>query len=677
MFTLKAREPVRFMLECAQENRYALEQAVDSVAGDLQACLGCPTAPDAHTEIRISDTGLTGWERFRFETSEQRLHILGSDLQGAIRGVYELSGRLHVNPFAHFLDLPAPQAEALTLEDMVSEEPRFRYRGWFFNDEDYITGWRPFAGKRPVDYLFYSNIMSHETTDEVIEAALRNHLNLLIPSSFLDIDCEADEEKVRRITARGLYVSQHHIEPLGMSHYAFQSYWERQGKTVPVSYNTNPDSFEQAWRHYVRKWAKYRRVVWQIGLRGNVDCAVWKSDPSVPNSLEAGGALISRALAHQARIIREETGDDHPVMTMTLWAEGAELYEKGFLQIPEGTIIVFANIPADQVMRPDFHTVGRRPGGLYGVYHHNGYYPRGAHLAQGHSPQRIAGLLHEVEQKGDTQYAITNVQNLRELVFGAAVFAGHTLEGTGQLDRIVRRWCESILPDRAEQLEELYHIYFDTYRLEEADKGSLGIWLDGDLREAGLRCADKYPKGLWHAYLALSEFKPDDKALIGEQTVLDREVHPRILKNSFYKWDRTVAILTQKAAGLPETPFITDNLLAPSRIMRGLSLWSWKVLEGAGLDEDGQRGAALAALDEAMAALDGVVAARALTEHGKFTTWYALDDKFDLAEMKRRTQQLQDWIRIPPPEREFRPEAEGDFFDFIVHDRYHFKILKR
>jgi hypothetical protein len=341
--------------------------------------------------------------------------------------------------------------------------------------------------------------MNHQTMDEIVEAALRNRLNYLIPASFQDIDSPADEENIRRITDRGLYISQHHIEPLGVSHFAFRSYFNSRGRQEQPSYYTRPQVFDEVWRHYVRKWAKYKRVIWQVGLRGDVDRAVWKSDPAVPRSMEAAGKLISDALAHQLRIIREETGDACPPATMTLWSEGANLYRNGYLKVPDNVIIVFANIPEKQEMDRDFHEVPRRPGGGYGVYHHNGFYYRGPHMAQGHSPESIRQLLSQVAERGDTAYALSNVQCLRELVLGAGMFSRFAFDGPQlSADVALAHWCKTMMRGRSAQLAAAYGEYFSAYLTREEMHNPdqfMCRWLDGELREVGIRCLDKYPKG--------------------------------------------------------------------------------------------------------------------------------------------------------------------------------------
>ena len=49
----------------------------------------------------------------------------------------------------------------------------------------------------------------------VLETAVRLGINLIIPASFVDIHNPPEENLIRMAVERGLYVSQHHVEPLG------------------------------------------------------------------------------------------------------------------------------------------------------------------------------------------------------------------------------------------------------------------------------------------------------------------------------------------------------------------------------------------------------------------------------------------------------------------------------
>ncbi|MDF2924179.1 MAG: hypothetical protein K0R57_3093 [Paenibacillaceae bacterium] len=708
MFTLDRGSRVIIQVNRQSLHAPALLSAAQDLARDLADCIGCLAAVEEGGGpiigecrcIIIDDTGelldgpvngkplLREQYAYTVDSSSRILTIMGTDHLGALWGIYAISEKiLGLNPFASFLGAPCKQADSVSIPaSPLSASPLFTYRGWFFNDEDFITGWREPAGTRPVDYLFYSRIMNHRTIDEIIEAALRNRVNFLIPSSFQDIDCPEDEETIRRITGRGLYISQHHIEPLGVSHFAFRNYFKAQGREEQPSYYSRPEVFDEIWRHYVRKWAKYKNVIWQVGLRGDVDRAVWKSDPSVPQSMEAAGKLISGALAHQLGIISEETGVEAPPATMTLWMEGAMLYREGYLKVPDNVIIVFANVPARQEMNTDFALVPRKKDRGYGVYHHNGFYYRGPHVAQGHHPEKIRRLLQQVADKGDTAYALSNVQNLREVVLGTGMFAKFAFEGVRRpAAEGMKDWCNTIMDTKGEQLLGAYEQFFASYLPMEGDSEEAGHycgWLDGELREAGIRCLDKYPKGLWHRYDLehVATLYPDqplsaeDRSAIAAQTKLNNEVYPSELAKCCGNWTAVRSSLEKLCSTLAgwERTFVSDNLLVQAVIMEGMSIWALQIIQAVKADQDRYDPGNAERILHGAQALQVILEQRRLAEHGKFANWYSLDHKFDIEYMHKATLAFYDWFSARPEERVLRPEERGTAFDYINH--YHFNF---
>lgn len=630
---------------------------------DLQGVLACSlsdTSPDVVISFTLEDG--FGPEQYSRRIAPGRIHFAASETFGLIWGIYDLCEYvLGVNPFRSFSDLPYISKDQAAVPPIPSSpKPAYRFRGWFFNDEDYITGWREIAGKRPVDYLFYSNIMSHETVEELTDVLLRNRLNLMIPSSFLDIDMPEDEENIRRIAGRGLYVSQHHIEPLGVSHHAFTAYCRRNGLGEGHSYTTAPEVYDQVWRHYVGKWAKYKHVIWQLGLRGKVDRPIWKDDAAI-SSEEYAGKVISDAIAHQLSIVRQITGQAHPLATVTLWEEGAELYRKGYLKIPQEAIIVFTNWPRTQMMRKDFQTIPREESRKYGVYHHTGSYCAGPHAVQGQKLELMRELFRTTMQKGDTELVISNVQCLRELVYGAYAMAKFAFQGYEPTEASLRTsWCASILPDRAGALSQRYRSFYDTYLQNRWDDDTLeGVtyWFDGYIRQAGLLAMDKYAKNLWHKY-----FTPEKTAAYVPE-----------MKACSERWEQTARQLESFCAELPmgkARSFLTDNLCVQARIIAILSRWSYLVNDAIALDREGAYLRAARRTQEAANVLEGIYPVLAIAEHDKFVGWYRLEDKFDYPRMLETTREFQNFLQTPPEDRVYRPEPHLTGFDYILNYKF-------
>lgn len=655
---------VTFVLTREVQEEKTLERVLNNLSEDLLGVLDCETVKEQETGIRFSFEFIRGMKEQTYQrlVEEEQIRFAASDRFGLIFGIYDFCEKiLGVNPFRKFSDLPYQKKDGVSVEEIAcSDPPVYRFRGWFFNDEDYVTGWRKPAGKRPVDYLFYSNIMNHDTVEELTDVILRNKLNLMIPSSFLDIDMPEDEENIRRITARGLYVSQHHIEPLGVSRFAFEAYFQRKGIIQEGSYTKYPEAYDEIWRHYVTKWAKYKNVIWQLGLRGKVDRPIWADDAEI-GSREYAGKVISDAIAHQYRIVREITGVEQPLATVTLWEEGAGLYLDGYLTIPEGVTVVFTNWPRTQRMKADFYSIPREEGRTYGVYHHTGSFSAGPHAVQGQKLDLMKQLFATTVGKGDTQFVISNVQCLREVVFGAYAMAKFAFDGPECIEEdIVRDWCASLLPEKTNELADMYRLFYDTFPVnvwDEASKGGTAFWFDGYVRMAGLLAMDRYRKNIW----GLS-FTPEMTRAYVEE-----------MKDSRQRWEETIKDLEEFLQKLPEgkaKSFLTDNLWVQAKIISNLSGWSYLVNQAIDTDRKGSPALAAAQAAQAAEVLEGMRAVLSVAEHDKFTGWYTLEDKFDYPALIKLTKELEAFLRTPVEQREYLKDTTDTRADYILNYKY-------
>lgn len=661
-YTLRKNQTVCIQTETIADST-ALTAAIKDLVEDLYGVLKITKYDNAQTVFRFCIDESIQKECYSLTITENVICFSGGDTLGLLWGIYDLCENvLNVNPFRKFLDLSYREKTTAEIEEIhLSPFPAFKYRGWFFNDEDYITGWRTPSGKRPVDYLFYSNIMNHKTVDELVETILRSKLNLMIPSSFLNIDVVADEENIRRITERGLYVSQHHIEPLGVSHFTFTDYFKRKGKEVIPSYYSSPEAYDEIWRHYIKKWAKYKNVIWQIGLRGKLDRPVWKDDPSIKNSEEFAGQLISKALVHQLNIIKEITNDKNPIATMTLWEEGAELYRKGYLSIPQGVTVVFTNWPRTQLMRPDYRQITRCKEYTYGAYHHTGSFCAGPHAVQGQKLSLMRNLFKTLIDNGDNEFMISNVQNLREVVYGAYAMTKFAFNGIfASEEELSYLWCRSISPEKAQILVSMYSEFYNTFTINNWDDYTLEgttYWFDGFIRLAGLFAIDKYMKNVWDNHFT------DQRA----------DAYVREMKECYDLWTKTqekIYSMLQEFEGEEKT-FVTDNLYVQASIIKILSHWAYLINKAICEDRNDNRENAVATASEAIAVLKKIFDILPIAEHGKFTGWYNLEDKFDYKLMIKTSEDLLHFLSAPKNERVYWEDLPGTSGNYILNYKYH------
>ena len=427
-------------------------------------------APGAAIRISTGDGAPDALEGYRVRVSAEGVEITGHDTLGTVYGIYSFCDKvLNIPPMHLFTDMFPESRDSLTVEDAdyFVGAPKTRFRGWFINDEDLLTEFKTGGGNRYIDYPFYDHVIHPDVLDMMLETALRCGVNLIIPSSFVNITNPDEEKLIRAACDRGLYVSQHHVEPMGVSYFGAQNYLNDRGLEPEVSYVSNPARMEEIWRHFAKKWAVYgKHVVWQLGLRGKGDKAVWRSDPNVPGDMESRGAIISNAIALQRRIVAETLGTDDFEATTTLWAEGAELYSSGALKLPEKTTAVFCDIGCNLMFGDDFYQVPRREGQRYGVYYHVAYWGRGPHLAEGCNPEKMAFSYREAAQRDSLYYSILNVTNIRPVHFSAQMNLEvlkdpMAFDPEDYLLRFYRRIYEDVAPKVVAGMQQYYRCFAD------------------------------------------------------------------------------------------------------------------------------------------------------------------------------------------------------------------------
>ncbi len=532
-------------------------------------------------------------EYYEIRITAAGAEIAASDELGAIYGVYRFSHEfLGVDPLWFWKDVyPATLTVPLELTGQVirAKTAQFGLRGWFINDEDLLTEWCEPSGKRNIDYRFYATVIAHDIAQAIYEAALRSGANLIIPASFLDITNPPEAKLIELAVERGLYVSQHHIEPLGVSHFGFENYWKRQGQEVEFAFGSEPEKVRECWKHFAETWHRIagEKVVWQLGLRGKGDRSIWFSDASV--SRESAGQFISRALLDQVAIVREVDRRANPPMTLTLWAEMSELMAEGAFSLPDGIIPVFSDFGPSQEMQSDFFNISREKlNDRRGVYFHVAFWARGSHLHAGVSPMHVERIFREIIRYGDTAYAIINVCNIREHVIGIE-------SAMGMMNTPETFSAERFLQEFAGEFAPLYREYFSSFhavkKVRLLQDGDLTLIPEGALahvevvQPAEVRCSSRMIGICADRFEAIAEAIPDDA---------------------------------------PE--FIRINLGAQSRMMAYLYRFSSVLLAGKP--------------QKAVNILDEYLAARQVMEQGKWANWYRGDRKGDWAARRERLVEL-------------------------------------
>lgn len=539
----------------------------------------------AFDTVSLSDK----WESYCVQSFRHQenniLMIAGSDERGTMFGLYHfIELYLGVDPFYFWSGNEPKPRETLHWEhvNLSAGEPSFKLRGWFINDEDLLTEWENGGGKRNIDYPFYGQVVTAGVMQHIVEALVRSRYNLIIPASFIDILNPAEAHLVDEAVKRGVFVSQHHIEPLGVSGHSFFNYWKPQGKDYKFSYYSNKEQLMEVWETYVRKWSQYPNVVWQIGLRGIGDNPMWYADKNVPQSNAERGKIISDAMQAQINLIEKYNKGEKPFITTTLWGEGSFLNNEGFLKIPEDVTIVFADNNPGWRWQTDFYSTQRNPKNTYGIYYHIALWESGPHLAQVIPPHKTFDLLREAQQNQACQYAIFNVSNVREFVLPIHA-ASQMLWNINEFnpDTFLQKWIQDRFPIHQETIFKAYKSYFSSYATH--PKQEVPIFMDGQIFYIGIRqlrlIEDKInnPHKNEKESITSSDIKDVFALSLSDMHLQDLHIENMLQllyaqKTSFYMVDLTLKPLLKQLPS-PSSQLLYDNLIFQNSLMIQLCIW--------------------------------------------------------------------------------------------------------
>ncbi len=665
---LAASEP-----ECVRLAVQDLTTDIEKITGSRIAIENQLSQGDTRPKVIVGTAGLSDsnlnphlasyaqikgkWEAYQIQSADGNLVIAGSDERGTMFGVYRfIEDFLGVDPLYFWSD-HAPEKKSVLTWDNISvtqASPTFNYRGWFINDEDLLSEWHESGGVRNIDYAFYGQVVNPDIMEKVVESLVRLRMNLIIPASFIDIRNPAEARLVQVAAKRGVFLSMHHIEPMGVSAFTFFNYWkEKTGEKPLFSFFSSREKLEEVWRVYAEEWAKYPNVIWQIGLRGIADRPMWMADPGISQNSEDRGKLISEAMQTQRELIASVDKRPSPPMTTTLWMEGSALNKEGFLKIPENTTIVFSDNSPGWKWQDDFYQTDRIPENTYGVYYHHQLWGSGPHLAQGVPPHQTYRVFKDAVEKGATEYAILNVSNIRQFLLGLSS-SGQLLYNFDQYspETFVKNWAAGRFDSNEQEVTDLYQAYFDGFVMSDSQK--VPMLLDGQIRsfartllsDLKKQLADpvKYEreqkaggqnKNIVHdPNLAISDMhpKPKDNGELLEKAMLQKKNHGAAL-------EKGLAFVQQ--LNPEEQELLNTNIISHLKIMIGLEDWLIAILKTKNAWNDGDKEEARAAIQEALNAFTTIRDGQHFHVKGeKWENWYRGEKKMNINDCEALTNQI-------------------------------------
>jgi len=577
----------------------------------------------------LRPAGLTAAESFSISAHTARWNgratqvivLAGADMRGTIYAIYQFSQEyLGVDPMYYWTDnTPAHRssiAVPATLEQTFPP-PVFKYRGFFINDEDLLTGWAP---GETTDHAG----ISLAVWNKIFETILRLKGNMVAPGTWIF----PDDPQVKLAAKRGLIIAQHHATPLGVN-------VARWPEDVPYNYTTHPEILERAWRDAVNSYLPNQEVLWSVGLRGLSDVTYASMDPSVRGNDQALGQLITKAIATQIQIVRAVR--PHAQFIANLWQEGARLMREGDLHIPPEVATVWADDGYGYLQ--DHGEVAAGQGAYDHVAMMNG---RADQLSEMVPVERSFSEMGRYIQAGATDYFLVNTSDIRPVTMSVRAVMGAAWKGVpagpDPADEFYRQWATEEYGKRAAPaLVNLYRDYFaapahfgdpvheygDNYYHTEARLMLLTYMINGPLYSLPSQSP------MWEQPRISQFLFTPGVSQLSRNEWLEKAIQREIQQcgGAQPRWD---AVWKEALAAEPLVPaarraFYSEQVLAMIAINRESNRILFLVSKAIQDAESGDKAGAHQEINEALSAFDKIQSAESAAEYGKWKNWYRGD----------------------------------------------------
>jgi hypothetical protein len=578
-------------------------------------------------------------------SNPQVIRLAGSGMRGTLYAIYQFSQQyLGVDPMYYWTDHEPARRAAIHLPSRLDNRlpaPVFRYRGFFINDEDLLTGWAPGEANDHTG-------ISLAVWNKICETILRLRGNMIVAGTWPFPNDPQD----RVVQERGLLLNQHHAEPLGVN-------FSRWPHDVPYNFTADPQYLENAWKNAVAAYPKDQQILWEIGLRGLSDEPYSALDPAVRGDEHAQGRLISKAIAEQIQIVRAKYPD--AVFITDLWMEGNQLMRQGFLKIPPDVITVWAD--SGYGYMGDDGQAGPGQGAYIHVAMYNAYANQLSELTP---VSRLFDSLGRFQKAGATSFLLVNTSDIRPVTMGARAVLDFGWKGTsiGSSDDFYKNWsAEEFGRAAAEPVAAVYKAYFSA----PATQPGSPLRPYGDnyyhtvARDILQGTMIQYP--IYHLpgqapfwtqpHVGPIPYDADRALQRAEHEVSNcADAAPR--------WD---ALWKQAQAAAPlVTPdrrlFYQAGVLTMIAINRDSNRMLLALAQAVVALHHGDHAAAVAGTNQALAAIDDLKASEARAEYGKWKNWYHGDWLTGVDRTRQLVEDFALWLKDPdapmPPPIEWR-----------------------
>ncbi len=358
---------------------------------------------------KVDAAGVRGqWETFAWQFVSDPLPgvrsalvILGSDRRGTAYGCTELSRAIGVSPWGWWADVPTPRhaAVGVTAGRHVDGPPGVKYRGIFFNDEDW--GFLPWASKTFDPQL--GNV-GPKTYAKVYELMLRLRLNYLWPAMHPGTsEFGAVPGNAEMADRWAVVMGASHCEPMLRNNV----YWPK--ADGEWRYDTNGPNILKYWAESVATRGNYE-AVWTLGIRGIHDRGM-----NGPPEKSARVKMLETIFTDQRKLIDGHvTGKFGPAAECFIpYKEVLPLYDD-HLKVPDDVTLMWPDDNYGYIRHLPTPAERARAGGN-GIYYHLSYQggPMSYLWTETISPGLVWEELHKAYQNGVDRMWMLNVGDLK------------------------------------------------------------------------------------------------------------------------------------------------------------------------------------------------------------------------------------------------------------------------
>ncbi len=584
------------------------------------------------------------------------IRLAGSDMRGTLFAIYQFSQQfLGVDPMYYWTDHEPARRVSISIPaalDLKFPPPVFRYRGFFINDEDLLTGWAPGEAKDHTG-------ISLAVWNKICETILRLKGNMIVAGTWPF----PDEPQDSVVAERGLLLNQHHAEPLGVN-------FSRWPHDVPYNFTADPQYIENAWKNSVASYPKDQKILWEIGLRGLSDQPYSALDPSVRGNDKAQGKLISKALAEQVSIVRAKYPD--AVFITDLWMEGAKLMRSGDLVIPPHVTTVWADTGYGNMQDNGEVAAGE------GAYIHVAMYNGVANQLSELTPVNVIfDSLGRYQKAGATSFLLVNTSDIRPVTMGASAVLDFGWHGAsvGSSDEFYKSWSTEEFGARAAPaLAAIYKAYFEAPATR---PGSTPLPYGDNYYHTMARLIMRNVMVQWPTY-----WLPGQSPFWTEPPVRPVPYDPDFAMKQAEKeikacgdaeprWD---AVWKQALAAEPlvvanRKDFYQAGVLTMIAINRDSNRMLLALSQAVVAQHSGDHATAIARTNDALRDLDELKVSESKAEYGKWKNWYSGDW---LTGVDRTRQLLEDFAAyLKNPDAPVPPPIEWNNWEAYYHIQHY------